>query len=397
VQPNASRPRVLLAHNHYRHRGGEDAVFAAEKWLLEKRGHEVVEYVETNDRLARVHGPVAASMAAWSATTYRNLTAVLERERPHVVHFHNTFAMISPSGYYACADRGIPVIQTLHNYRLMCPVATLFRRGAVCEDCLGRRLAWPGIVHGCYHGSKLQTAAVAGVHTLHSIIGTWSSKVTAYIALSNFSRSKFIEGGLPSEKIFVKPNFAIGAEAAARVEHEDYALFVGRLSEEKGLSTLLQAWRSLAGIRLKIAGDGPEREQVEEAVAAGGMVDYVGFQDARAVHDLMAKARCLIVPSLWYEGFPLVLAEGYAAGVCVVGSRIGALEELVADGRTGVLFTPGDSRDLGGKVRWLWDHPEEAQRMGANARREYEEKYTPERNYEMLIDIYKRAIEMNRQ
>ncbi|MBW1929009.1 MAG: glycosyltransferase family 4 protein [Deltaproteobacteria bacterium] len=390
---------VLLIHNFYQHPGGEDEVFRAEAALLRSQGHEVVEFVEDNRKVDGVSPLKAAVDAIWSREAQRRLRTLIREKKPDVAHFHNTFLRISPAAYYTCKEEGVPVAQTLHNYRLVCPGALLMRDGRVCEDCLGRAVPWPGVAHGCWRGSRTQTAVVAGMLAFHRVLKTWHEQVDCYIALTEFARRKFIEGGLPAEKIVVKPNF-VGEEL--RVTSNElqfsrhpslvtrYFLFVGRLSPEKGLGTLLRAWQKLKDVPLKIIGDGP----LLEAVRAfnGGGVQVLGRRPHDEVIALMKGARCVVFPSEWYEGFPMTIAEAFACGVPVIASRLGAMAEIVEDGRTGLLFEPGNADDLAAKVEWAWAHSEQMAEMGREARREYEEKYTAERNYEMLMQIYRRVM-----
>ena len=383
--------RMLLLHNRYQHPGGEDNVFRAEADLLRRQGHEVVEFVEDNARLDGMSPLKAAVDAVWSREARRHIRRLIEENKPDVAHFHNTFLRISPAAYYTCREAGVPVVQTLHNYRLVCPGALLMRDGRVCEDCLGKVVPWPGVVHGCWRGLQMQTAVVAGMLTVHRLLRTWQEQVDVYIALTEFARRKFIEGGLPADRIVVKPNF-VHPDPGGRGAPGRYALFVGRLSPEKGLGTLLKAWQSLKEIPLKVVGDGPLREQVQAFAAGYGAVEVLGRRPHHEVIALMKGARCLVFPSECYENFPMSVAEAFACGVPVIASRLGAMAEIVEEGRSGLLFEPGDAEDLAAKMEWAWAHPRELAEMGREARREYEEKYTAERNYERLMAIYHRVL-----
>ncbi|MDP9159447.1 MAG: glycosyltransferase [Acidobacteriota bacterium] len=387
--------KILVAHNAYQQRGGEDAVFAAEAHLLAERGHDVVRYFRTNQELRSLtllNSIATAIETSWSSQSYRDLSRLLKREKPDIAHFHNTFPLISPSAYYACANAGVPVVQTLHNYRLLCPAATFFRDGKVCESCLGRNLPWPAVVHSCYRDSATASAALAGMLSMHNAFRTWKNKVDVFIALSEFARQKFIASGLPAECIVVKPNFLEdpGVKSAAG----EYALYVGRLSEDKGIRVLLSAWKKLRHpLPFKIAGTGPLCEEVKQEIEHTPLpqVDCVGLVFPSEVLTLMQNARFLVFPSLWFEGFPLTIAEAFACGVPVLASNLGAMAEIVEDGRTGLHFAVGDAADLAAKVEWAFSHPEAMQAMGLAARLEYETKYSPKQNYAQLLAIYQRA------
>ncbi len=382
---------ILIAHNYYQQPGGEDQVFANEAALLERKGHRVIRHEERNSRITNRNSAVAAIDAVWSSKSSQSLTDLMRRHKPDAVHFHNTFPLISPAAYYAVQREGVPVIQTLHNYRLLCPGATLFRDGAVCETCVEQKSLRPAVVHGCYRGSRPATAAVATMLSVHRTARTWQRKVDTYIAVSEFARRKFVEGGLPEHRLIVKRNF-VAPDPGVGEGASGYALFAGRLSTEKGISLLASAWGDLSHIPLVVAGDGP---------LAGTEwpkgVSWKGRQPRDAFLALMRDARLLIFPSQWYEGAPMTILEAFACGLPVIASNLGSMAEMVTHERTGLLFTPGDAADLARQVRWAFEHPEAMNAMRVAARREFEEKYTAESNYKMLIGIYEEAIARKRR
>jgi glycosyltransferase involved in cell wall biosynthesis len=385
--------KVLAVHNRYQQPGGEDQVFLAETTLLESYGHRVVRYSTHNDRVAGMNRLALAGNTLWNSSTYRELRALIRQERPHVAHFHNTFPLVSPAGYYAAKAEGVPVVQTLHNYRLLCPNALFFRDGRVCEDCMGKVIPWPGVVHKCYRGSRAASGLVTAMLTTHRVLRTWTEMVDAYVALTEFARRKFVEGGLPAEKMVVKPNF-VYPDPGPGEGRGGYALFVGRLSPEKGVGTLLAAWERLdRPVPLKVVGDGPLREQVVEAPDRHPCVEYLGYRPAEEVHGLMKEASMLVFPSEWYETFGRVAAEAFATATPVIAADIGAIAELVEHGHTGLRFRPGDPEDLAAQVGWFLSHPEEHARMRREARAEFEAKYTAERNHQMMMEIYESALE----
>lgn len=387
--------KILLCHNHYQQPGGEDQSFAAEADLLESRGHEVLRYTVHNDSIEGMSRREVARRTLWSRETYAALRTLIRRARPDVMHCTNTFPLISPSAYAAARAESVPVVQSLRNYRLMCPNALFLREGRVCEDCLGKLVAWPGIRHGCYRGSRAGSAVVAGLSAVHRLLGTWTRGVDLYFTLTEFARRKFIEGGLPAEKIVVKPNF-VAPDPGAGTGRGGYAIFVGRLSAEKGIDTLLAAWsRPEMELPLKIVGDGPLADQVAAAARENPRIEWLGRRPIHAVLPLIGEAACLLMPSVWYETFGRTIIEAYAKGTPVVVSRLGAMEELVDDGRTGRLFAPGDAADLAAKVRQLLADPQRLGRMREAARDEYLDRYTAGPNHDMLMAIYERAMTLH--
>jgi len=405
---------VLAVHNRYRQSGGEDISTEAEGRLLNAHGNRVIEYVRHNEEIPRSglwEKVTLAPRTVWAWDSCREIKALLRSEKPEVAHFHNTLPLISPAAYYACREAGVPVVQTLHNYRLLCPAATFRQNGRICEKCVTGGL-FNGVLYGCYRGSRAATATTALMLGTHRWLGTWNNMVDCYIALTEFSRGKFIEGGLPAEKIVVRPNFVSpdplegcsGDVPIAESRHEiggqrpplqkGYALYVGRLSYEKGVRTLIRAWQRTSA-PLRVVGDGPLRQELEAFAASHGLssVAFRGHLTPDHLTPIMRGARFLVFPSEWYETFGRVAIEAFACRVPVIASRLGAMQEIVADGRTGLHFTPGDADDLAAKVEWAWTHPEEMQAMGRAARAEYEAKYTAERNYDMLMGIYQRVLQ----
>jgi glycosyltransferase involved in cell wall biosynthesis len=392
--------KIVLVHNTYQQPGGEDAVFRSERDLLRSAGHDIVEYQRSNGDVRHyvsIRQLVLAQRTIWASDTRQEFRQLLLRERPHIVHVHNTFVMVSPSIYWACQDVQVPVVQTLHNYRLLCPGGTFLRDGKVCEECMENGV-WRGVRYGCYRGSRAATGVVAAMLTTHRFLGTWSQLIDYYLVPTQFGRRKFIAGGLPPDKLLVKPNFVYPDPGAGNC-YRPYALFVGRLSREKGLRTLLSAWARLrSSVPLHIIGDGPLRAEHEEYVRQHGLSN-VCFRGALKWDQAMAamkEARCLFFPSECYEGLPMTVIEAFACGTPVIASRMGAMKELVSDGRTGLQFTPCDAEELARKAEWAWTHPMQMAEMGEQARREYQEKYTAASNYGILLETYQRAIQKYR-
>lgn len=379
---------ILSIHNNYQIRGGEDESRESEERLLREMGHQVDVYEEKNDRIAELNSAQLALRTIWSQESYQVVQYKLRQNRYDLIHVQNFFPLISPSVYYAAQAEGVPVVQTLRNYRLICPNGLFFRDGHVCEDCLGKFVPYPGVVHACYRQNRGATAVTAAMLTLHRTMGTWLKQVNLFISLSEFARQKFIEAGFPGEKIIVKPNF-VHPDPSPGEGHGGYALYVGRLSVEKGLDVLLTAWEHLsANIPLKIVGEGPLEEQVFEATKQMPHIEWLGRRPMSEVHALMGEAMFLIFPSKWYETFGRVAVEAFAKGTPVIASNIGAIAELVDHEKTGLCFKPSDAKDLADKVEWCLTHPTLLQEMRRQARAEYEAKYTAEQNYKQLIEIY---------
>jgi glycosyltransferase involved in cell wall biosynthesis len=390
--------RILIAHNHYQVPGGEDAVASSEAALLKSFGEDVAVYERSNDELSRL-GPVGRfqhmSSLRFNRRSYEELREVIRRHRPQVAHFHNIFYMMTPAVYRACHDEGVAVVQSLHNFRMMCSNGLFFRDGHACEDCLKKNLL-EGVKHRCFRQSTVMTAVVAS--TLSSLWrqGTWFNDVDLYIAAAEFTRAKHIERGIPAGKIVIKPHFVY---PEPKDGHADggYVLYVGRLSEEKGVRTLLEAWRLLGGLNipLKIAGSGPLSDELKKFVQDHKMsnVEFLGFIDPAQCERLLRGANAAVIPSLCYENFPRVVVEAFACGTPVIASSLGSLAELVEEGRTGLLIEPGSAAHLSRAVRWCFEHPAETRRMGQEARRMFEQKYSAQPNYQKLISIYQQAIQ----
>jgi glycosyltransferase involved in cell wall biosynthesis len=388
---------VLIIHNTYQQPGGEDVVVAQESKLLEQNGHRVTQYVRSNHEIDGLSFAQRVGLIGRIISANDSKLAVrglLRDLKPDLVHVHNTFAMVSPSVYEACHQEDVPVVQTLHNYRLLCPAATFYREGKNCHECITHGL-FSSVRHACYRDSRLMSGAIALMLKTHRSRQTWSRQIDAYIALSQFARNKFVQFGMPANKIYIKPNF-VEPDPDERSDSGEYALFVGRLSPEKGASTLLKAWHHLPSrIPLVIAGDGPERQMLEEEVATKRLhsIRFAGQLRRGEVYELMKKAAFIVVPSVWEEPFGLIIAEAFACGTPVIGASIGAIPEMVEDQVTGLTFAPGDSVELAKKVEWAWGHLPQMAVMGRAARRVYESRYTASANYQLLMQIYASAIE----
>jgi glycosyltransferase involved in cell wall biosynthesis/GT2 family glycosyltransferase len=383
--------KILACHEFYRQFGGEDQSFLDEVSVLRSKGHEVIEYTRRYDEIASSGQIGTALRSVWNAGAYRDLRSIIQRERPDLLHCTNLFPLISPAAYYAAHDEGVPVVQALRNYRLVCPSATLVRNGELCELCLGKVVPWPAVRYGCYQKSRLGSAVVVTTFGIHNVKRTWQ-QVDCFYTPSHFARSVFIRAGIPAEQIEVKPNSVV-PDPGVGPGDGGYALFVGRLAPEKGIGTLLKAWAELElDLPLRVVGDGVCRDLVEAAAARDERIIFLGELPHHAVLEQLRAATCLVMPSEWYETFGRTIVEAYASGTPVIASRMGAMEELLVHEETGLLFEAGSASALAEAITKLCgrsDLPD----MRRRARREFEDRYSIEQSYRCLISIYERALE----
>lgn len=386
---------ILVVHNKYREAGGEDRVVENECALLGRHGHHVVRYIADNHTIDQINSVALAGMTLWNRHSYDDIRDLIVREGIDVMHVHNTLPLVSPSVYYAASEEGIPVIQTLHNYRLLCPNALCFRENAPCVECMTHDSYLPAVRHKCYRGSFAATATVAAMLRVHKTAGTWERKIDAYIAPSAFARTLFVAGGVPGDRIFVKPHFVDPDPGVG--PGGDYAIFVGRLSPEKGIDTLLDAWSRLhTRMRLVIVGDGPLAPKVSAAASQYDGITWVGQQPQAEVQRLVGSAAVLVFPSVVFETFGQVIVEALAAGTPVITSTGGAGAELVQHHQTGLFAQAGDAASLVSQVDWLLSNAHRLEAMRTAARASYEARFTAAANYRELRNIYARALQKTR-
>lgn len=380
--------RILQIHNRYQQAGGEDAVVRAEATLLRAGGHEVVEYHVQNPTGA-VEASAAMALASWNPLTARAVRAQVERAQPDVAHVHNTWFTLSPSVHRALAAAGIPAVMTLHNFRLQCVNGLLLRDGQVCEDCVGTH-PWRGVIHRCYRQSFASSAVGASTIALNRRLGTWDH-VAIFLVMTEFGRERAVASGLPAERVVVKPHVVPDpGPRQAPPSTSTTVRFVGRLSEEKGLDTLLAAWAAAApeGLQLELIGDGPMRPELERRRSEG--VDLVGPLPPAEVTRRMLSARALVFPSVWYETFGLVVAEAAAAGLPVLASDLGGTPELVGGGTGGWLVKAGDASAWASALTILNDG-RALDSAGLAGRRIYEARLSPAIGLSRLESIYTAA------
>ncbi|MDC0249424.1 glycosyltransferase [Flavobacteriales bacterium] len=381
--------KILIIHNTYQHKGGEDMVMLLERSLLEKYGHELYDYFVSNDS---IKGPYQM-IKTFINITYSNhqkdkISECLQKINPDIVHVHNFFPLITPSVFDACIENEIPVVHTLHNYRLICPSALLMHNNKIYEKSILKN-AFATVADKVYRDSYFGTYAVARMIEYHKRNKTWETKVSQFIALTDFAKSKFIETGFLDHTISVKPNFV--DDYGADNKKEDYFLFIGRLSEEKGIDLLLNTFMH-NGEPLQIIGNGPKEKRVINIASKYTNITYLGFQDKVFIMQKLKKARALIFPSICYETFGMAIIEAFSAATPVIGPNIGAPNEIINHKENGLIYEVGDMEDLNHKISLFNNEVSLQKKLSKGARSSYELKYTAEKNYNILMDIYKKVI-----
>jgi glycosyltransferase involved in cell wall biosynthesis len=394
--------KILLVQNSHRSgsSSGDDGVYEREAALLQRYGHEVSRYNPSNDDFDSQGLPGKLSVALqipWSFSSARRIREIVRIEKPDIAHVHNFFPLISPSVYYALKAAGVPLVQTLHDFRFLCAMAFFMRDGRICEECRGGSV-FRSIRYGCFKESRMQTIPVALMLKLHQKLNTFKEKIDAYICLTESQRKIFSDSGFAEEKLYVKPNFVEDTYEPGGNGRGEYVVFIGRLGEEKGLRTLIAAWRALPEVPLKIIGDGPDAEACKKLVGSLKIqnIEFLGFKPHQDCMKILDGSRFLVMPSICYETFGMVIVEAFSRAKPVIASNLGAMADIVKDNETGLLYTAGGAGQLADKVRQLWNSPGDCAGMGMTARKEYQAKYTPEKNYEMLMNIYDTVIERKR-
>lgn len=386
--------RILMVHNTYQQRGGEDVSTEQDVGLLQSHGHQVQTYIRSNDEIkdySLLQKVFLFFRPAWSWQAYRQIKHILKAFQPEIVHVQNFFPLISPAVFYACHRMKIPVVFSLRNYRLGCANGYFYRDHFVCEDCI-RHSPLHGIVHKCYHDSFIQTTSVSLMQVTHRLFKTWGKKVDIICPVSGFAARKMIGAGLDPDNIIVRENY-LKVDPGESSKPRNGAVFVGRLSPEKGISTLMQAWENLPDVPLQIIGDGPEYHKIKNSISTiNSQVVLTGHLSHNEMLRKVGQAQFMVMPSVWYETFGRTIIEAYATGTPVIASRLGAVADLVDEGKTGLSFIPGDANDLVQKVRWAIKHPDEMTQMGKQARKTFLERYEADTAYERLMTIYQKAI-----
>lgn len=383
--------KVILCHNYYQQRGGEDQIFEDESDLLESHGHQVVRYTKTNDDIDQMSLTSVARMTLWNHQSVSEISNLIAEHQPDVIHSINTFPLISPALFHAVRRANVPMVCTIQNYRFFCAQSMCFRDGKACESCLGR-VPWRAVRHACYRGSRIGSAVVASMQMLHRQRRTWQEMIDVVCLASEFSKSKYLAAGFSEDQLAIKPNF-IRNDPGMRDGRGGYAVFVGRLASEKGVRELLEAWKKLpADIGLKIVGDGPLRGDAEALAQTHPHVQCVGHQTESQVFELVGDAACLIFPSTGYESLPKTLIESMAVGTPVIGADQGSVPEIVRQDDTGHLFQVGDPEDLARVTQQFFEDPSQWSGYRERCRAAFESRFTAEQNYRALTDLYREAI-----
>jgi glycosyltransferase involved in cell wall biosynthesis len=387
--------RILIVHNYYQQRGGEDIVVETEANLLTQKGHDVRLWARNNSEfpsfsfLKKIQ---TLWRMPWSTASYKTMKQMVREFRPDIVHVHNTYFLITPSIYYACREEHVPVVQSIFNYRLICANALLLRDSQPCDLCV-RGNRWNAVKYACYGQSRFLSGLVVRMQNTHWRKGTWKQMIDGYITSNEYNRQQHILAGIPAEKIHLKPHL-IDLPQLSSAGNEGFAFYVGRLSPEKGVRVLLNAWKDLRGVPLKIMGDGPLLEETRQFVEHHQLtnVEVLGYRPDQEFQQLLSQASLLVVPSICHDNFPRTIVEAYAYGVPVLASRLSGIQEFVHDNKTGVLFEAGNVQDLVSKARWMMGHPDRLKEMGKAAQNESRTNYTVDKNYQRLMEIYTQVI-----
>lgn len=385
--------KVIQVHNRYRIRGGEDAVVEVTVDLLKRRGIEASLMDKASRDLDQgLLQKLRASVSGiYSVTARREMAQTLRDERPDLVHVHNLYPLLSPSVLVACRQAGVPVVMTCHNYRLVCPIGVHFRNGKICERCAGGREYWC-LFRNC-RDNRAESAAYALRNAITRIFGLFTKNITCFISISEFLKQRLIEAGIEEERIAVVPNMIAIAESATDPSQGAYVGLSGRASVEKGISTLLEAAGRIPEIPVQLATFGPLAEELKKGAPQNA--EFTGQLTADQLAAFYRNARCLVVPSVWFETFGLVAAEAMSHGLPVIASRIGGLAGLIEDGVTGFLFEPGDPEDLAQKIRRLWEDPDLCLRMGQAGRERAIREYGEETHFKRLMAAYDQALALH--
>jgi len=385
--------RVLLAHDRYHEttNSGELNVVRREQAFLEASAVQtrLLEWPQSPPAASMLTKATVQLCSGYSLAARRRMQAAIAEFVPDVAHIHNFWPQATPAIHYACKGAGVAVVQTLHNYRILCAADILLREGRRCELCIETILPWPGIRHRCVRGSTVRSLIQSASFGAHRLLNTWTRAVDVFLAPTESMKQRFVQAGIDAQRIVIRPQSAPDPGVGPEVRR--YFLFAGRLSEEKGLLMLLDLWETGVPAELRIAGGGTLEPRVRECAARSSNVKYLGCLSPAETGEAMRHAIATLVPSLWEEPFPLVIAESYAAATAVVAADTGTRTQTVLHGETGLVFRAGDRHGLADAVGWVIDHPQETRELGRAARRRYEALYDEKASTAQLLQIYRTA------
>ena len=389
--------KILFIHNRYKQDGGEDVVVELETSILSEKGHEVKTLLFDNRSInSGISKIIAAIRSVYNFSSAKKVSKIINEFKPDIIHVHNLFFISSPSVLYAAGKKKIPVILTLHNYRLICANAILLRNNRPCELCISKKFPISGTRYKCYRNSSIESAAVTAITGLHKLYNTWKNKIYTYITLTEFSKSKFLHSSLqvPEHKMITKPNF-VPDPGESNNPREDFFLFAGRIIKEKGVHVLIKAFAEMPESKIIIIGDGPEKESLQKEFQSSQNILFTGYLGKQKVNEYMNRCKALVCPSIWWEGAPLTVIEAFATGTPVIASRLEPMAESVSDGFNGLLFTAGDADDLKRKIKLFNTETNNNSFLYKNARQTYLEKFSPDIHYDAILKIYQLATAGN--
>lgn len=389
--------KILFVHNHYQQSGGEDVAVQLEIDILKKFGHTAEVLYFNNTQIAGITSKIKSGINSfYNRTSLKRVRLAIDEFKPDVIHVHNIFFQASPSVLFAAHERDIPVVMTLHNYRLICANAMLLKDNKPCIECIHKKIPLNGIKKACYRDSVLESALTTAVTSLHKLTNSWIGRVSKYIALTEFAKDIFLNSSLKikEEQIIVKPNFVLD-NGTGMETRENFFLFVGRLSKEKGLIQLMEAFSQLETQKLILVGEGPLENELRKNYESNGNITFVGKKTRDEVFGLMKRAKALIFPSIWYEGLPYTIIEAFSTATPVLASNLGAMSHMIVDGYNGLLFEPASSKEIIATVH-RFDRTA-ADFFYTNARKSYLEHYHPNKHYSTIINLYETLINKNRE
>jgi glycosyltransferase involved in cell wall biosynthesis len=389
--------KILFIHNRYKQYGGEDVAVELETSILIRRGHDVKTIFFDNKAIDGFFSKIGAAFGSvYNFSSAKQVSVSIEQFKPDIIHIHNLFFIASPSILYAASKKNIPVVLTLHNYRLICANALLMREGEICELCVNKKFPFSGIKYRCYRNSSAESAVVTSITGIHKFLNTWKNKIHTYITLNEFSRSKLLHSSLdiPPNKMITKPNF-VPDPGEANMQRDNFFLFAGRIVKEKGVHVLAKAFATMPENKIVIIGEGPELKNLQNEFKNFSNITFTGRLEKQKVNDYMKRCKAFICPSIWYEGAPLTIIEAFATGTPVIASRLGSMAETITDGFNGLHFTANDENDLCEKISLFIKETETNFTFYKNARQTYLEKYHEDIHYSAILKIYENVIARN--